>query len=394
MIKKQTNTSHRPDTILTHAGLHPRDYHGFVNPPVVHASTVLYPDMDTMKSRGQRYSYGRHGTPTVEALEEALTELEGAAGTRLAPSGLAAIALALQSCLSKGDHLLVSDSVYGPNRNFCERVLPRWGVEVSYYAPLDLDALKAAFQPNTRAVFTEAPGTATFEMQDIPAICKIARAHDALVLMDNTWATPLYFKPIEHGVDLSIQAGTKYIVGHSDAMLGTISASERAFENLARMYSDTGTCVGPDDVYLALRGLRTMGVRLERHEKNALEVAAWLRERADVTSVLYPALPGAPGHDVWKRDFTGACGLFAFELEQADDEAAKAFFNALELFGLGYSWGGFESLATWPDPKEARTATAWEGHGPLVRVHIGLEDPADQIADLERGFAAFHAAKG
>ncbi|MEI2386945.1 cystathionine beta-lyase [Breoghania sp. JC706] len=394
MTKKKPDTQTNPDTLLAHVGRHPAENHGFVNPPVIHASTVLFPDIETMSTGGQRYTYARRGTPTSDALEEAVTTLEGAAGTRLAPSGLAAIAVALQSCLSAGDHLLVADSVYGPCRNFCNSVLARFGVSVSYYDPTDLDALEAAFRPETRAVFTEAPGSLTFEMQDIPAIAEMAHKRDAIVLNDNTWASPLYFKPIEHGVDLSIQAGTKYIVGHSDVMIGTIAASERAWKALEKTHGDMGMCVGPDDIYLALRGLRTMGVRLERHMKNALQVADWLSRRDDVARVLYPALPGAPGHDIWKRDFDGASGLFAVELAPAPDAAVEAFINALEMFGLGYSWGGFESLLTWPRPKSIRTATSWDAEGALLRLHIGLEDPADLMADLERGFAAFNAARG
>ncbi|PTW61027.1 cystathionine beta-lyase [Breoghania corrubedonensis] len=393
MTKKKPDTTTHPDTLLAHIGRHPQDNHGFVNPPVIHASTVLFPDIETMIEGGQRYTYARRGTPTSDALEEAVSALEGAAGTRLAPSGLAAIAVALQSCLSAGDHLLVADSVYGPCRNFCNSVLNRFGVSVSYYDPLDLDALEAAFRPETRAVFTEAPGSLTFEMQDIPAIAEMAHKRDAIVLNDNTWASPLYFKPIEHGVDLSIQAGTKYIVGHSDVMLGTVAASERAWKALEKTHGDMGMCAGPDDIYLALRGLRTMGVRLERHMKNALEVAGWLSGREEVAQVFYPALPGAPGHEIWKRDFAGASGLFSVELAPASDDAVKAFINALEIFGLGYSWGGFESLLTWPRPKAIRTATSWDAAGPLLRLHIGLEDPADLIADLEGGFAAFNAAR-
>lgn len=394
MTKKSPEPSTRPDTLLVQAGRHPHENHGFVNPPVIHASTVLFPDVETMLSGKQTYVYGRRGTPTSAGLEEAVSALEGAAGTALTPSGLAAISLALQSCLSAGDHLLVADTVYGPNRRFCDAVLARFGVEVSYYDPLDLDALKAAFKPNTRAIFTEAPGSLTFEMQDIPATAAIAREHDAIVLMDNTWATPLYFKPIEHGVDLSIQAGTKYIVGHSDVMIGTVAASERAYGALKQCHGDLGLHVGPDDVYLALRGLRTMGVRLERHMKNALEVAGWLSDRDDVTRVLYPALPDAPGHDIWKRDFTGASGLFSFELKPCPDEAVHAFLDALQYFGLGYSWGGFESLATWARPKPLRTATSWDAAGPLIRIHVGLEDPADLIADLEQALAAWAATRG
>ena len=392
MPKKPSPTDYMPDTVLTHAGSTPAANHGFVNPMVVHASTVLFPDVETMLSGNQPYVYGRRGTPTTEALEDAVTALEGAAGTALAPSGLGAITLACLSCLAAGDHMLVADTVYGPTRNLCDKIMQRFNVDISYYDPRDIAALPALFRNNTKAIFTESPGSLTFEMQDISAVVDAARAHDATVIMDNTWATPLFYKPIEHGVDLSIQAGTKYIVGHSDVMIGTVAASERACRALKATHGDMGLHVGPDDVYLALRGLRTMGVRLERHMKSALEVANWLEGRDDVARVLYPALPSSTDHDLWKRDFTGASGLFSFELKPANEPAVHAFLNALSLFGLGYSWGGFESLALWAKPQSARSVTTWDARGPLIRLHIGLEDTRDLIADLETGFAAFHAA--
>lgn len=392
MPKKMPPTDYRPDTTLTHSGNHPRDNNGFVNPVVVHASTVLFPDVATMLSGKQPYVYGRRGTPTTAALEEAVTELEGAAGTALAPSGLGAITLACMSCLSAGDHMLVADTVYGPTRNLCDKMLTRFGVDISYYDPQETGGLVGLIRKNTKAIFTESPGSLTFEMQDIPAVVKVARAHDLLVIMDNTWATPLYYKPIEHGVDLSLQAGTKYIVGHSDVMIGTVAASERAWPALKATHGDMGLHVGPDDVYLALRGLRTMGVRLERHMKSTLEIASWLEARDDVTRVLYPALPSFPGHDLWKRDFTGASGLFSFELKPTNEKAVHAFLDALSLFGLGFSWGGYESLALWARPQGGRTATTWNAPGPLIRLHIGLEDTRDLIGDLEIAFKAFHAA--
>lgn len=391
MPKKTPSAPHLPATTLTHSGNHPEENNGFVNPPVIHASTVLFPDVETMLSGNQPYVYGRRGTPTTRALEEAVSELEGAAGTALAPSGLGAITLACFSCLAAGDHMLVADTVYGPTRNLCDKMMTRFGVDISYYDPCDLSALSSLFRSNTKAIFTESPGSLTFEIQDISAIVALARDHDALVIMDNTWATPLFYKPLEHGVDLSLQAGTKYIVGHSDVMIGTVAASERALPALKATHGDMGLHVGPDDVYLALRGLRTMGVRLERHMKSTLEVAQWLEGREDVARVLYPALPSYPGHDLWKRDFSGASGLFSFELQPASEQAVHAFLNALSLFGLGYSWGGYESLALWARPQSARTATTWETAGPLIRLHIGLEDTRDLMADLEAGFKAFHA---
>lgn len=391
MTKNKSIESLHPDTLLTHAGSAPHENEGFVNPPVIHASTVLFPDVKTMVTGGQKYTYGRRGTPTTAALEDAVTALEGAAGTALATSGLNAISLACLSCLSAGDHMLVADSVYGPTRNLCEKVLRRFGVDISYYDPLAPDEMESHFRKNTKAVFTESPGSLTFEMQDISNISSIAHANGAVVLMDNTWATPLYFRPLDHGVDLSIQAGTKYFVGHSDVMIGTVAASERAYPALRATHGDLGLHVAPDDVYLALRGLRTMSVRLERHMKSALEIARWLEGRPEVSRVLHPALPSFPGHELWKRDFTGASGLFSFELAPAPDAAVHAFLDVLSLFGLGYSWGGYESLALWAKPASMRSATEWKSDGPLVRLHIGLEDTGDLKADLETGFSAFNA---
>lgn len=385
--------SYRPDTVLAHVGRHPEDNNGFVNPPVIHASTVLSPTLADMHGHTGRYNYGRSGTPTTEALEEAMTALEGAAGTKLAPSGLGAIALALQSCLSAGDHLLVTDSVYGPTRRFCETVLKRFGVETTYYDPLIGADIAALFRDNTRAVFTEAPGSLTFEMQDIPAIAEVAHARGALVLMDNTWATPLCYAALAHGVDLSIHAGTKYIVGHSDVMIGTVSANEKAWPALQAAHRDLGLHVGPDDVYLALRGLRTMGVRLRQHQENALTVATWLEARDEVSQVLYPPLESDPGHALWKRDFTGASGLMSLILKPASEAAVAAMVDGLKLFGIGASWGGFESLVIVPqDMASVRTATGWNAEGPLVRLHIGLEDTADLMADLAEGFERLTAA--
>ncbi len=376
----------RPDTLLVTAGRHPHENHGFVNPPVIHASTVLFETVDAMTSKGARYTYGRRGTPTSEALEEALDALEGSAGSVLAPSGLGAISIALLSCLSAGDHLLVTDSVYQPTRHLCDTVLSRLGIETSYFDPLIGADIGSVMRGKTRAVFVEAPGSQTFEMQDVPAITAAAKARGATVLMDNTWATPLFFKPLAHGVDLSIQAGTKYIVGHSDVMLGTVSASEGAWKALKATHGAMGQAVGPDDIYLALRGLRTMGVRLARHQESALKVARWLEGRPEVARVLYPALESDPGHALWRRDFSGASGLLGVVLHDVAMERVKAMLDGLALFGLGYSWGGFESLAIHADPRGYRTATTWQAEGPLVRFHIGLEDVEDLLADLAAGF--------
>ena len=386
----------KTDTRLVTSGRDPQAYHGFINPPVYHASTLLYPTAEDQVAHRARYNYGRRGTPTSEALENALREIEGdgCAGVALLPSGLAAISAALLATARAGDHVLVPDSVYRPTRNFCNGVFKRFGVETTYYDPLIGADIARLFKPNTRVVFVEAPGSQSFEMQDIPAIAKIAHEQNAVVLMDNTWATPLYFRAFEKGVDLSIQAGTKYIGGHSDIMFGCVSANAATLPALKDTVYSMGLCVGPDDMYLALRGLRTLGVRLDRHFQSGLRVARWLEQRPEVLRVMHPALERDPGHKIWKRDFTGACGLFSVVFKPTSEQSVHAFLNELALFGLGYSWGGFESLAILFDCTEYRTATKWAPGGPTVRLHIGLEDPDDLIADLERGFAAMAAGRG
>jgi cystathionine beta-lyase len=383
-----------PETRLVTAGRDPQSHYGFVNPPVYHASTVLYPTAADLAAHRSRYQYGRRGTPTSEALEDALRALEGnaCAGVALLPSGLAAITTALMAVAGAGDHILVTDSVYRPTRVFCDGVFKRMGVETTYYDPLVGAGIAKLFKPNTRAVFVEAPGSQSFEMQDIPAIAQVAHEKHAIVLMDNTWATPLYFRAFDKGVDLSIQAGTKYIGGHSDIMFGCVSATAATLPKLKQTVNELGICVGPDDMYLALRGLRTLGVRLARHYESGLTVARWLAQRPEVLRVLHPALDSDPGHALWQRDFTGASGLFSIVLKPADDKAVHAFLDALTLFGMGFSWGGYESLVILFDCREYRTATEWAPGGPGLRFHIGLEDPGDLIADLERGFAAMAKA--
>jgi cystathionine beta-lyase len=385
----------KPATRLVVGGRDPAANHGFVNPPVHHVSTVLYPTAEDFLARRARYLYGRRGTPTSEALEDALRALEGpdCAGVALLPSGLAAISTALLAVLKAGDHLLVTDSVYQPTRKFCDGMLKRYGVTATYYDPLIGGGIAALIQPNTRAVFVEAPGSLSFEIQDVPAIAAAAHAKGAVVLMDNTWATSLYFRAFEKGVDLSIQAATKYIGGHSDVMLGTVSANKATWERLADTVHALGLCVGPDDVYLGLRGLRTMGVRLAQHHQAGMKVARWLAERPEIACVLHPALESCPGHALWRRDFSGASGLFSIVFKPVAQTAVNAFLNELTLFGIGASWGGFESLAIPFDCAPIRTATKWAPGGPTVRLHIGLEEIDDLIDDLERGFAAFAAAR-
>jgi cysteine-S-conjugate beta-lyase len=393
MTKKQ-KAPIKPDTRLVTSGRDPEAYYGFVNPPVYHASTLLYPTAEDQVAHRARYNYGRRGTPTSEALENALSEMSGelCAGAVLLPSGLAAISAALLATTSAGGHVLVPDSVYRPTRNFCNGVFKRLGAETTYYDPVIGAKIAKLFKPNTRVVFVEAPGSQSFEMQDIPAIADVAHEKGAIVLMDNTWATPLYFRAFEKGVDMEIQAGTKYIGGHSDIMFGCVSANAASLPALKDTVYSMGLCVGPDDMYLALRGLRTLGVRLARHYQSGLRVAGWLEKRPEVLRVLHPALESDPGYAIWTRDFTGASGLFSVVFKPASERSVHAFLNELTLFGLGYSWGGFESLAILFDCSEYRTATRWQPGGPTVRFHIGLEDPEDLLADLERGFAAMARA--
>lgn len=374
-------------TQLVHAGRDPWQQHGFVNTPIYRGSTVLYPTTDDLLHRRGRFSYGTKGTPTTEALETAWTQLTGAAGTVLAPSGLAAITVALTSCLKAGDHLLVTDSVYRPTRQFCDGVLRNFGVETTYYDPLIGPDIESLFRPNTAAVFTEAPGSQSFEMQDVPAIAEVAHRRGAVVLMDNTWATPLFFPPHERGVDLAIEAGTKYLSGGSDLLLGLVSANERTWPALRRTFEAFGMPAGPEDVFLCLRGLRSMGLRLKEHERQALDMAHWLSARPEVERVLHPALESHPGHAIWKRDFTGSSGLFSVVLKPCSHAALAAMLDGLELFGMGYSWGGFESLVIPFDCASYRTATEWKMAGPALRFHIGLEELDDLKADLDAGFA-------
>jgi cysteine-S-conjugate beta-lyase len=378
----------RVATEVVLAGRTPSAFEGFVNTPIFRGSTVLSPTIDQYLGKKGRYTYGRRGTPTTDALASALTALEGGAGVVLTPSGLSAITTALFSLLKAGDHLLVTDSAYFPTRHFCDTALAKLGVETAYYNPRVGGAIEKLFKPNTRAVFLEAPGSLSFEMQDVPAIVQAAKRHGAATLMDNTWATPIYFKPHEFGVDLSLAAGTKYLGGHADVNLGWVSASEKFFPVLKDVHGTLGLCPGPEDVFLSLRGLRTLAVRLDRHMASGLKVAGWLKSRPEVLRVLHPALDDDPGHAIWKRDFKGASGLFSFILQpDYSAKAVAAFIEALELFGIGASWGGFESLAIPFDCTKLRSATKWAPGGPAVRLHIGLEDSDDLIADLERGLS-------
>jgi cysteine-S-conjugate beta-lyase len=379
-------------TKLVHAGRHPFEQHGFINTPVYRGSTVLFPTYADLLARNARYVYGTIGTPTTEALESAWTEIAGAAGTVLAPSGLAAISLALLTALKSGDHLLVTDSVYRPTRNFCDSVLKRLGIETTYYDPLIGTAIEALIQPNTRAVFLETPGSQSFEIQDVPAIVSVAAAKGLATILDNTWATPLYFPPHAFGIDMAVEAGTKYLSGHSDLLLGLVSANERWFKQLRLTFDAFAMSPGPEDVFLALRGLRSLELRLREAQRQALALAAWLAARPEVAQVLHPALPDCPGHAIWKRDFRGASGLFSVFLKPCTQRALAAFLDGLELFGMGYSWGGYESLVVPFDCSPYRTATAFKPPGPALRFSIGLEDEEDLKADLDAAFARLRAA--
>jgi cysteine-S-conjugate beta-lyase len=378
-------------TRLAHAGREPARQHGFVNTPIYRGSTVIFPTVAALEANDQAFTYGRLGTPTVRALEEAIAELEGGHRTLLTPSGLSAIATSLLAFLAAGDELLIVDSVYRPARRFCDNVLKRLGVTITYYDPRLGADIAPLITKKTKVVFTESPGSQTFEVQDIPAIAKAAHAAGAVVILDNTWATPLYFKPFAHGADVSIQAATKYIGGHADIMLGSITMNEKTLGTVAKTHEDLGLCVGPEDVYLGLRGLRSLGVRLARHQQSALEMARWLAERPEVARVIHPALPSDPGYALWKRDFTGASGLFSIVLKPVTHERLAAMLDGLSLFGMGYSWGGFESLILPFDPRAYRSATQWQAEGPALRLQVGLEDVDDLKADLDAGFARLTA---
>ena len=387
------------NTLLVSAGRHPERFAGLVNTPVFRGSTILSASLADWEDKKHRSmadehgvsTYGRFGTPTHHALEEAMAELEGGYRSVLCPSGLAAAATALTSVLSAGDHVLVTDSAYSPTRTFLTRVLGRFGVEVTPYDSRMGSGINTLLRPNTKVVYVESPGSETFEVQDVPAIAAAAHAHGALVVMDNTWGTPLFFKPFEHGVDISIQAATKYIVGHSDAMLGIVTCTKAVWPRLKQTCHDLGQTAGPDDVYLALRGLRTLGVRLQQHSKSGIQVARWLAQRPEVEAVMHPALPEHPGHALWKRDFTGACGLFAIALQKMPEAVFETFIDSLQLFGLGLSWGGYESLAI-PFAPGDRTTQRWSYAGQALRLHIGLENPEDLINDLAQAFAASAAS--
>jgi cystathionine beta-lyase len=388
----------RRETRLVHAGRDPEHNFGVVNPPIYRASTILYPtlaDFDARQARRYttRSSYGLHGTPTTFALAEAVAELAGGHRAVMVSSGLAAVTQALTAFLRQGDHVLVADSVYGPTRAFCTGVLARLGVETTFYDPLIGAGVAGLIRDTTRVVYMESPGSHTFEVQDVPAIAAAARARGAVAMLDNTWATPLNFRSFEHGVDVEVMAGTKYLAGHSDLLLGTITARDEAlFRTVKDGAAAFGDCVAPDVCYEALRGLRTLAVRLRQHERSALEVATWLAGRPEVARVLHPGLPGDPGHALWQRDFLGSSSLFSVLLRPAAPAGIAAMVEGLRLFKIGASFGGFESLVIPARAGESRTVRPWKEPGTLLRLHVGLEAVEDLIADLDDGLARLRAA--
>jgi len=393
-----TKNSKNPETQAVHLGRNPQDQRGFVNPPTYRGSTIIQPSVEafeeaqTTKFKHGRIAYGTFGTPQGLALDRAIAEMEGGHDAVSVCSGLAAIATAMLAFVENGDHILVADSVYYPTRTFCSETLARLGVSTTYYSPTIGADIASLIQPNTRLIYLESPGSLTFEIQDVSTIAAIARQKNIVTLLDNTWGTPVFFKSFDHGVDVSIHAATKYIVGHADALLGMVSANEKYFDTIKMSASRLGQCAGPDDVALALRGLRTMPLRLKQHEQQALELATWLEAQPEVSNVLHPGLESHPGHALWKRDFLGSCGLFGVVLRDAPKHAVSAMLNDMSLFSLGASWGGFESLILPMYPEKFREHKTWDDSGPLLRLHAGLENIDDLKDDLASGFERLNLA--
>lgn len=384
----------KKDTKIVHAGRDKKWTGQAVNPPVYHASTILFDTVSDLKYalknfRNKIMFYGRRGTPTHFAFRDAMAELEGGHDCLVYPSGIAAVNAALMSFLSSGDHLLMVDTCYGPTRALCNKLLKRMGIETTYYDPMIGEGIKDLIKENTKVIFTESPGSITMEIQDIPAISKVAKEHDIILMLDNTYGNLVNFKPFDHGIDISIQAATKYIVGHSDAMLGTITCTKKLWPRLQENSYYMGQTAAPDDINLAMRGIRTISTRIKQHEESALKIAEWLKARDEVDLVLHPAMTDCPGHEIWHRDFNGSNGLFSFTLKQGSEEDITTFLDSLNLFKMGFSWGGFESLAmSFYDLKAERDLSLWDDYGPLIRLHVGLEDVDDLIADLDNAFTA------
>lgn len=380
------------ETLLTHAGSKPDEYHGAVNVPPHRMSTIVFRTYEEFeKVPNVPYSYGRAGTPSTAAFEEGIAAIEGAYRSVATCSGLSAILTALIAFAEAGDHILMTDNCYGPSRKSCEEILRRFGVDVEYYPPMIGTEIEKLFRPNTKLVFMEAPGSLTFEVQDIGAITAAAKKAGIKTAIDNSWATPLFFQPLEFGIDISVMSATKYVSGHSDVMLGVVSTNEAAWPQVKRAALMLGLCGGSEELYLGLRGLRTLNVRLQQHQKNALDIAEWLANRKEVKSVRHPALPSCPGHENWKKYYKGSSGTFGIILHETNREKIAAMLNGMKIFNLGFSWGGFESLLFPEQPKPIRTAEVWTEEGFSLRLHIGLEDVEDIRADLDAGLARLAA---
>ncbi|HEY9013054.1 MAG TPA: cystathionine beta-lyase [Devosia sp.] len=387
--KKNGTSKPSQETILTHTGRHPEQHFGYVNTPVYRGSTILFPTLDELESTKPRFDYGRTGNPSERSVSELVTELEGGAGTMLCPSGLSAISTALLSVLQAGDHLLITDSAYGPTRRVANSVLSRLGIRQEFYDPRIGAGIAELFTDKTKAVFVESPGSLTFEVQDLPAIVAAAKARDAYVIVDNSWATPLYHRPLDLGADLVLHAGTKMFVGHSDAMFGTVTANSRAWPALKETAIALGVCASPDDIFLAARGLRTLAIRMKEQSARALDLATWLERQPGVRAVHHPALPSHPDHALFRRDFSGSGSVFSILLDPAPREKLAAMLDGLQLFGMGWSWGGYESLLLPIHPEKVRTAVDWKAEGNMLRVHVGLEGLEDLRADLAAGLARY-----
>lgn len=386
-MKEKALSHFNISTQLTQLGRSPKDQYGFVNTPVYRGSTVVFNTVDDIERDRAVFNYGTAGTPTIANLENAWSELAGAAGTVISPSGLGAITLALLTTVKSGDHLLMPDSVYRPTRNLCNGLLARLGVETTYYDPLIGAEINTLFRSNTSTLFLESPGSQSFEVQDIPAMTAAAKQHGIVTIIDNTWASPIFFRAHEHGCDLSLEAGTKYLGGHSDLLMGLVSANEEWWPKLRQTYDYMAMLPGAEDCFLALRGLRTMHLRLKEAERRGLEMAHWLKERPEVIKVLHPAFPDCPGHEIWKRDFTGSSGLFSVVLDpKFNKQELAAMLDNMSIFAMGFSWGGYESLVIPFNCADYRTTTSWNPGGLTIRLQIGLEDMDDLKADLAAGF--------
>lgn len=380
------------ETIVTHGGRNPGEHWGYVNTPVYRGSTIVFPTLDALESTEPRFDYGRTGNPSSAAVEDLVTELEGAAGTVLAPSGLSAISLALMTVLRSGDDVLITDSAYQPTRRVSDGLLTRMGISVRYFDPRAGASLESLISERTRAVFVESPGSLTFEIQDLPAIAALAKARDLAVIVDNSWATPIFHNPLALGADIVVHAGTKMFVGHSDTMFGTASANDKWLKELKNTHRLLGLCASPDDCFLAARGLRTLAIRMKEHNERSTELARWLETQPGVRGVIHPALPSHPDHALFRRDFRGAGSVFSVLLEPKPRAALAAMVDGFELFGMGWSWGGYESLCLPIHPEKVRTAVKWDVPGPMLRIHTGLEGPDDLKADLSAALERYRAA--